>query len=160
MVSKKADQIKKLHRDGCFHVQLGRDLNRTGVLQSKKSPCLHTCLTDAVGPGYRRVTVTLSCVPQWKSLIWLLDFGINGELAPDRGYEECVQEVACTAKVLFSTSHCELMHVADPESVFPLSRFTESAVMYLYFIGFWTYTRHVRHFEYSPPPYVVAPSGV
>lgn len=33
----------------------------------------------------------------------------------------CVQEAARIAEVLFSTSHCESMHVADPESVFLLS---------------------------------------
>lgn len=36
MVSKKADQIKKLHRDGCFHVQLGRGLTQRGILQAEK----------------------------------------------------------------------------------------------------------------------------
>lgn len=128
--------------------------NGSFAIQKKKKKSFGPYMSDW------RVTVTLSCVPQWKSLIWLLDFGINGELAPDRGFDECVQEAACTAKVLFSTSHCELMHVADLESVLLLSPFTESAVRYLYFIGFWTYTRHVRHFEYSSPPYVAAPSGV
>lgn len=130
MVSKKADQIKKLHRDGCFHVQLGRDLNQTGVLQSKKKKVLwsiHVWLTHH--------SYSLLCASVKISHL-IIRFGINGELAPDRGFDECVQEAACTAKVLFSTSHCELMHVADLESVLLLSRFTESAVRYLYFIGF------------------------